>query len=314
MSVRSLLVAVCVAFIALGVNAQNVVVSYDTAEGEIPVGIAVDKVGNFWVSLQPICQVRKYSPAWVETARVELPCPAGSTGTSGVAVDATGTPYVGLVSPDDSVRGVWMIDESGPIARVPGTDQMMFPNSIAFDHHNGTMYVTDTLGWSVYRVPDDGVAELWADGPALEGVVPPGYGANGIAVDKGFVIVSVTYLPRVVKIPIHEDGSAGAPMLLYPPGAILGQGLFALDDIVLDVFGNVYSGVVFGVMNTVARMAADGTSLTPVGAFPASTLTLAFGTGIGRRKTLFVGFTEVYQGVGSGIAAFNVGAPGRPVP
>ncbi len=176
------------------------------------------------------------------------------------------------------------------------------------------MYVTDMLGGSVYRVVKGGEAELWADGPTLEGLVPPGFGANGIVVQKKSVLISVSYLPRLVKIPIEGDGSAGLPEIFYAPPSILGQGVFVLDDIVLDVFGNIYSGVVFGVTPVITRFAADGTEVMPMGAFPASTLTLAFGTGKGQRKTLFVGFTEAYAGVGSGIATFRVGVPGRPVP
>lgn len=300
-----------------GVGAQEVVLSYDSDLGEIPVGIAVDKVGNIWVSLQSACEVRRYSPDWVETAVVEIPCSEGAVGTGGIAVDATGMPYVTVISPDDDERGVWMLDLSGPTDRVPGTEQMIFPNSIAFDHHNGTMYVTDTKGGSIYRVPKGGEAEWWTGDGVLAGVPPDSLGANGIVVQEGHVVVAVTFFPRLVRIPIEEDGSAGPPEVPYDTFShLFPASVFALDDIALDVFGNVYAAVVAG-MPTVAQLAGDGSGITPTGFLPASPVTLAFGTGKGARKTLFVGFTDEFgpspAGI-SGIAELPVEAPGRPIP
>jgi hypothetical protein len=74
-----------------------------TGPGEHPVSVVVDKVGNVWVSLQPICQVRKYAPNWREVARIDLvgDC-SGGTGSTGLAVDATGRLYAAVKGP---VRG-----------------------------------------------------------------------------------------------------------------------------------------------------------------------------------------------------------------
>ncbi len=56
--------------------------------------------------------------------------------------------------------------------------------------------------------------------------------------------VSVCFLPRIVQIPINRNGSAGEPEILYDFPSFMAKGLFAIDDIALDVFGNIYASVI----------------------------------------------------------------------
>ena len=290
-----------------------------TGPGEHPVSVVVDKVGNVWVSLQPICQVRKYAPNWRELVRIDLvgDC-SEDTGASGLAVDATGRLYAAVVGSDAAVRGVYEVSPSGATFRIPGTEDIDFPNSIAFDHHNGTMYVTDMYGGSVWRIPHGGQAERWISDSTLTGIPLPGtngppFGPNGIAVHHGYVLVSVSFLPRLVKVPINGDGSAGEPQILFDFMRLFSLGIFALDDIALDVFGNIYASVVAG-PKAVARLSADGTEIALLGDFPAAVTSLAFGTGKGSRKSLFVALNPEFGGTFSGIVKLDAGVPGRPVP
>ena len=283
---------------------------------EVAVGIAVDKVGNTWISLQPQCEIRRYTPDWQLSLTVRLVshCDNGA-GTNGVAVDATGVAYTTVIVRPD-VRGVYAVYPSGWFYRLPGTEQMVYPNSVAFDHNNGSIYATDMMQGQVWRIRPGGTAELWIDDASLKGLPIPGGalgGANGIAVDKGSVIVSVSYLPRLVRIPIRPDGSAGAPEILADPSRFLTMGIFALDDIALDVFGNIYASVVAGPYS-VARFSAADKSITSLGSFGAAVLSVAFGTGKGSRQTLFVAISGAWGGSGSAIVAFDAGVPGRPIP
>ncbi len=283
-------------------------------EGEHPVSVVVDKVGNVWVSLQPICQVRQYAPDWQEVARIDLVPDSdciGDAGASGLAVDATGRLYAAVKGSNAAVRGVYEVSPSGATVRIPDTEQILFPNSIAFDHHNGTMYVSDMYGGAVWRVPRGGSAELWTSGPLLSGSMG---GANGIAVDQGDVVVSVTYPASVVRIPIERDGSAGEPRVLASSGDLAKLALYALDDIALDVFGNVMVSVV--IVGGVARVAADGSAVQRLATLPAPAVSLAFGTGKGNRQSLFVALNKGlgFGGTFSGIVKIDAGVPGRPVP
>ncbi len=292
------------------------VVQY-TGPGEHPVSVAVDKVGNVWVSLQPICQVRKYAPDWRELVRIDLvgDC-SGDTGASGLAVDATGRLYAAVKGSDATVRGVYEVSPSGGTSRIPGTDQILFPNSIAFDHHNGTMYVTDMERGAVWRVPQGGSAEVWAEGPVYEGIAlfGPRLGANGIAVDRGGVVVSVSFPARVVRIPIRADDSAGGPTVLsLPPNPAANPALlFAIDDIAPDVFGDVFVSAI--AVGGIGRVAADGSAVQRFAMLPGAVVSLAFGTGRGDQKSLFVAMNPEFGGTFSGIVKVAGGVPGRPLP
>jgi len=308
--------------LASAVGAQTLL-TYDPYAGEFPVGIAVDKVGNVWVSLQYICQVRRYTPDWQESLRLNLLSTAecvGWGGAGGLAVDATGAAYVAVSTASPDTRGVYKIEPWGHIRRLPGTGQMTYANSLAFDHNNGTLYVTDFDLGAVWRIPDGRPAELWIQSPVLEGIAlwpgGPRLGANGIAVHQGYVIVSVSSPTRLVRIPIGQHGSAGAPEILVSTAALVSAGVFALDDIALDVFGNVYAGAVMP--SAVVRMSADGSQIAivagPVQGVTASALSLAFGTGKGERQSVFVAMCQGFYGTGCGVVRIDAGVPGRPLP
>lgn len=284
---------------------------------EVPVGIAVDKTGNAWVSLQPQCELRRYTPDWKQSLSVKLVTPCDNfAGTNGVAVDSTGVAYTTVILRPD-VRGVYAVYPSGTFHRFPASENMLYPNSLAFDHNKGTIYATDMMLGQVWRIRPGAAAELWIDHPALKGIQIPGTpllgGANGIAVDQGSVIVSVSYLPRLVKIPIRVDGSPGTPEILADYPAFLSKGIFALDDIALDVFGNIFASVVAGPF-AVARFSPADKAVTTLGSFDAAVLSLAFGTGKGDRQSLFVATSGAWGGTGSAILRLDVGVPGRPIP
>jgi sugar lactone lactonase YvrE len=312
-----LIAAIAVFALTAPVAAQpTAFLTFDAAAGELPVSVVVDKVGNVWVSLQQTCEVRKYSPAGqLLQVTAVVPSCTGGAAAGGLAVDSTGLLYAAVGGPAD-VRGVYSVDASGILGKVPGSEQIQLANSIAFDHNNGTMYVTDMHGYKLWRVPPGGSAEVWASGPALVGTTINGLilGPNGLAVDHDAVLVSVSFLPRLVRIPIAADGSAGTPVLVYAPPVLLGASMFALDDITLDVLGNVYASIVAGPYG-VALLTPDGAPPAwAVTGLPGAVTSVAFGTGKGDRKTLFIAVNPVFGGTGSGIYMADVGLPGQPLP
>ena len=110
---------------------------FDRTLGESPEGVAVDKTGNVYVSINPLGQVWKFAPDGSKSLLVDLP----DAGAAGLAVDAMGNVYVarGL-----SYLGVWKVDRHGKATLVPGTDQIVLANALAFDH-NGNLYVSETF-------------------------------------------------------------------------------------------------------------------------------------------------------------------------
>lgn len=85
---------------------------------------------------------------------------------------------------------------------------MRVPNFAAFDD-GGALYVTDSGDWRgddglVFRLSPDGRTEVWTEEPA-------GF-PNGccVTVEGDALLVVETTRSRVVRIPIRDDGSAGA--------------------------------------------------------------------------------------------------------
>lgn len=313
------LLVLCVAF----ATAQPVIPLNPTLN-EFPEGVAIDKTGNIWMTIQPLCQVRRYSADYVERLRVDLvsgPC----IGANGLAVDANGTVFAAVATPDEATRGVYQINPWGASYRLPGTGAIEYANALALDRHNGNLYVTDMTRGAIWRIPHGGSAQLWIEGGPLVGnlPLPPGFpplnyplGANGIVFYNNALIVAVTYAPRLVRIPVNPDGSSGTPEILTPPQAFVEKGIFALDGLALDVHGNFY--VASPAALQVARVSRNGSivciAASAAEGITAPPLSLAFGTGKGDRKSLFVTINQSLGGSGSGLVRVPVEVPGLPLP
>lgn len=293
------------------------VVAFDPAAGELPEGVAVDKRGNVFVALSLLGQVVKV-PAGTSDVEpfAQVAVNPGDFGVLGMTTDAPGNVYAAVLSTNPDSHGVWKFDRrTGDGMRVPGTEDIVFPNSVAFDKR-GNMYVTDTILGAVWRVPRGGSAEMWVADEVLAGtgLFDFGFpiGANGIAVRQHTVYVGVTERGSIVTIPIRPDGSAGAPTVWFEQLGL------AVDGIALDVHGNVYFAN--PIPSAVYRITTDGTLealATDTGVIDNPT-SVAFGTGRGDKQTLYaVNFSVALGtplGAGPSLVAIDVGQPGMPTP
>lgn len=293
-------------------------VAFDPAMAEFPEGIAVDKVGNAYVSMILLGEIWKIAPDGSSSVFAQFDAP--EVGPAGLAVDAAGTLYVAASAldlatgeTDPALRGVYRVRGDGTIERLPGTEAMQFPNDVALDKR-GNVYATDTAGGAVWRIPRRGPAELWAEDPLLEGDGSFGFpfriGANGIVFRHSRMIVGNAERGLLVEIPIRPDGSAGSPELLAASPLLIGA-----DGIALDVHGDIY--VSAGVQNLLVLVRGDGSMETLATAEDGlnQPSTLAFGTGRSERRTLFVlNFSIFSPDPAPGVLKVPVGAPGQPVP
>lgn len=294
------------------------IASFDPALGQFPEGIALDKTGNIYFGFDPIGEIWKISPDGVQSEFYTFDDPPGALG---LAVDAPGNVYVAR----GVGKGVWRIDRNGEQAeQIPGTQDILFPNSLAFDKV-GNLYVTDSAMGAIWRIPPGDEAEIWFQGTLLTGTGELGFGvpigANGIAYRQGQLYVANTEKALIVAIPVLVDGSPGEPDTiadLYagwsppppPPPPYV-------DGIALDVFGNIYA-LLIGQSRLVRIDPATG-SITTLSTqdegleFPAS---LAFGTGKGDRKSVFVANYAIFNTIDPepGILEIDVGIPGLPLP
>jgi sugar lactone lactonase YvrE len=313
--------------------------------GVMASGVAVDKVGNVYVSIREIVggvmygEIWEYTPAGEQSLFAEI-----ATGEIyGLAVSPNGELYAAM-GRIGSNKGVYRVDREGQAELLPGSDQIVFANAIAFDDR-GTMYITESYSGTppdygqggIWRIPRGGQAELWLRDELLTGIPVVGYpiGANGIALYHGHLYVTNCAPGLVLRIPIWPDGSAGEPevwaTLQEVPESPLAWSPMPLmaDDVRLDVHGNVYVAVVS--RSAVVRInAVDKTQETvaaflfpPSGSYLYAPLdfsaSLAFGTGKGERTNLFVtnmGIGGLYvpqlSWPGPGLVKIDTGVPGQP--
>ena len=128
------------------------------------------------------------------------------------------------------------VDQSGNVSVYSdGTEstKMLTPNYPAFDS-NGNLYVSDSGEWGkdngrMFKINSDGEAQIWSEDIRSF--------PNGIALSETgdflYVVVSLNS-PRIERIPILEDGSAGrAELVVELP-------LSVPDGIAFDTEGNLY--------------------------------------------------------------------------
>ncbi len=311
-------------------------------------GVAVDKVGNVYVSVGQGSGSSEHVLVWKFTPYGGEPSFVADIGQGtigGLMVTANGDLYVALAAGLD--RGVWRVDRDGQIELLPGSNEIFFANGLAFDDA-GTLYVTESVSrgpsglgqGGIWRIPRGGEAELCLRDALLTGtgvlkqLVP--IGANGIAYYHGILYVTNTEKGTVLRIPVRPDGSVGLPELWatlqdVPESPLYGAPLPVCGDgLALDVHGNVYVAVltrsaVVGIntqtlsQETIAAFQTVSHGSVPYAPldFPAS---LFFGTGKGERQNLFVtnlgtGKVLVPQLLwpGPGLVKIDAGVPGRPM-
>ena len=318
MRIRGSIAILVIAFalvLASGVAQASVpiqtVVSFNPAAGEFPEGVAVDVRGDAYVSLiMPVREIRKIDPSGNQSVLAHFAVPG--IGPLGLAVDAAGKLYAAMSTFDPATRGVYRVRPDGSSFRLPGTDGILFPNGVALDPL-GNLYVTDSIGGSVWKVAPGGSAQQWFQSPLLTGTGAAGLGfpigANGIAVQKHAVVVTNTEKAMVVRIPVRPDGSAGTPSVVAD-----GPELFGSDGLALDVFGNAYVAV--NTQNTLVRLGPGGSlsTLATVADGLDNPASLAFGTSRGDRKNLYItNFSLFSASPTPGLLKAAVGVPGQPL-
>ncbi|MHB9006404.1 MAG: SMP-30/gluconolactonase/LRE family protein [Limisphaerales bacterium] len=325
-------------------------IPFELRQAEFPEGVAVDKVGNVYVSVRtspfgPLPtlsdQVWKFSPSGARSLLADFGPPRG--GACGLAVDACGTVYMARTL--RPYNGVYRVGANGGVTLVPGTEQIVFPDGLAFDPR-GNLFITESFSLDdpgcgpsgdggIWRVPKGGTAELWLRDELLTGACPPIFfsfpvGANGVAFYHRALYSINTDKTLVVRIPVRPDGSPGQPEVWkqvqdLPESPFYQSPAFPLqlDGLALDVRGNVYIAVPS--RNAIVRIHADDRSQETIAIHPDvpldAPLSLAFGTGKGNRECLFVingGFVALLipelPWPDPGLVKIEVGIPGLPLP
>jgi sugar lactone lactonase YvrE len=292
------------------------VLTFDASAGELPESVVVDRRGTIYVSLAPLGQVRAIAPDGGQQVVATLPAGSGF-GALGLALGPRDDVYVAVSTFDRATNGVYRVGRGGRVERLPGTEAIVLPNGLVFDRR-GDLFVTDSVGGAIWRVPANGSAELWLQHPLLQGdnSAPPPVplGVNGIAFGDGTLFVTNTEKGSVIRVPVKRDASPGTLSVLAQGPALMGA-----DGLTLDTRGSLYVAV--NGQNTVVEVSPGGATLTTLATAADgldSPSDVAFGQGRRDRRTLFVvnfaigpafGFPP---GAGPALSAMNVDVPGTP--
>ena len=219
----------------------------------MPEGIAIDPTGNLYATsfaFAPVANICVESPSG-QIIDV-IPVPAGKAGVASL--------LGALFEPS---QGLYVVDfangapTNGRLLRINVVTHdvavlatgFSAPNAIAQDRHRN-LYVSDSFLGAIFKVAPDGSSNtVWVQDPRLApqpGGSPP-FGANGVAFDRNqrFLYVASTSDSKIYRIPVEDDGSAGA-MELFASGAAIDasqqttEALHGADGIMFDVRGNLY--------------------------------------------------------------------------
>jgi sugar lactone lactonase YvrE len=267
--------------------AATTVTTFDVTKGELPEGITFDRRGSLYVSLAPLGEIRRRGAdgTWSKFATIG-PDPAGGLSILGLAAGPRGKIYAAAPTGDPRWHGVLAISKTGDVRRIPGSEAIQFPNAIAVGP-GGDLYLTDSIGGSIWRIPRGGEAELWLQHDLLEGtgvVNPFPLGANGIAYRRGRLYVANTEKMHVVEIPIGRHQEAGEPKIRH---AFTGPTDF-LDGIAVDPAGNLY--VLLVVKSELVRIDRRGQTRTLADASDELNIPASLTFGVRRRahRTLYI--------------------------
>lgn len=251
------LISVLLTVIALPLQAGTIetVALFDPMAGETPESIVFDRNDNAYISLAFTGEIRRVSPTgeMSTVAFVPLGAPCGDIPTIllGLAMDRQDRIYAAVNACDPADHGVWRISpETGNMTLVGNYPPFVIGNGLAI--HRGYIYIADTFGPRVWRMPrQGGMAEIWTEDPLL--ARPPGAlfpGPNGIRVFRNKVYVANSSTGDIVRIPIRRGMAGNGEVWATLPD---GQGC---DEFAFDVKGSIYCTT--DPFNTVVRLDRDG--------------------------------------------------------
>ncbi|MET8831088.1 hypothetical protein ABZX40_06350 [Streptomyces sp. NPDC004610] len=225
----------------------HVMASFDIGQMQQPDNIVLESGGSAVVSLLWSGQVARVLPDGTVTVLASFD---GGT-AAGMVRGADGNLYV-LHRGGNDPNGLYRIVPGNSTPQLyAALPDVAVPNGLAVD--GDVFYVTDSSSGVIWTV-EDGTAAPWLSSPTLAPATPEGFGANGIHVKEGAVWVSQAEAGLLVRVPLQQDGSAGAV-------EIKATGLAGIDDWVFTGDGDEILAAI-NRQNKVVVVHPDGTNTT----------------------------------------------------
>lgn len=260
--------------------------SFDPAQGELPESVAVDDLGNLYLSMGST--VRRLDLDGRFELFGTLPIPVFALG---VKVGADDCVYTASTSLDPTVVGafVWRICQQGVVEQYAALDPSGGPNDLAFDEL-GNLYVTDPIGGRIFKIDPMRNVSVWLEDPLLSGnasdpaLLFAPQGVNGIALDKkgdNLYVGNLDY-GRILRVPMDCNGAPGAIAVVAEDPRLRGA-----DGIAFDRAGTLYIAV--GAQDQLVAVDSHGeVALLAQGGNLHGPSSLAFGTAGSSKRTLYI--------------------------
>jgi hypothetical protein len=240
----------------------RIAVHFDLAAGQTPENIALAPGGAVDVTFAEGRQIAELSPGGTVRVLATLPKPAddgvhtpvlGFPLTVGITRAGDGTLYFLYATGTSDLTGVWRLRPGGRPQRIAALPANGLPNGLALDPHTGTLYVTDSVLGTIWRVPvTGGIPTAWSTAPEL---AAHGFlGVNGLKLRDGAVWATNLDQGTVLRIPIRRDGGAGEVRTVA-------TGLAGIDDFAFTGRGDQLLAALNG-PSEVALVQSDGTHST----------------------------------------------------
>ncbi|MEU4982497.1 hypothetical protein [Streptomyces sp. NPDC021969] len=190
---------------------------FDLAEGRTPENIAMAPNGDAYVTFAAGRQVARVSRAGAVRVLATLPEPADGGVhtpvmrfplTTGVVRAHDGTLYFLYATGTADLTGVWRLHPGGRPQRIAALPANGLPNGLALDRRTDTLYITDSVLGTIWKVPaSGGTPTAWSTAPELAST---GFlGANGLKIHNGAVWATNLDKGTVLRIPVRRHGHAG---------------------------------------------------------------------------------------------------------
>jgi hypothetical protein len=235
----------------------RIALHFDLAQGQMPENVAEAPGGAFDVTFAKADQVAEISARGNVRILATLPKPAdggvhtpalGFALTSGIVRDGD-TLYFLYGTGTADLTGFWRLRPGGTPQRIAALPATSFPNGLTLDARTHTLYATDSVLGTIWRVSTrGGVPTAWSTAPQL---ADTGFlGANGLKLHNGALWATNLDQGTVLRIPIRPDGSAGTV-------ATVATGMVGIDDITFTGGGDQLLAAMV-VPNEVALVRSDG--------------------------------------------------------
>lgn len=275
--------------------------TFNAQQGQHPENIAFASDGSLYVTLHAAAMIWKQDALGQEWF-IQLPLSnpdSSQTRANGIVIDRNQHALVLVRSDLAEFAGIWRFTPDRTLTKWVNLPAKAGLNGLAQDEA-GNLYATDDTNGIIFQIKvGESKAQVWTDNSLLKPLSDATsgfsvYGVNGIKVYQNTVFVSNPSRSALYKIPIGNDGAAGALT-----EAFAGRSFVSVDDMAFDETGNLYITSV--AENSVSRINPSGESqviLTRADGLDQPTA-VAFGNRPGNRTYLYVTNGSFYTPPGS---------------